>query len=126
MNFRNLAKECAGLALAKKAKEILILDVRKLTSIADYFVICSGRSNIHVETIAESIVAKLKDEGIRPLHIEGEKQAQWVLIDYIGTIVHVFYGETRKFYGLEKLWGEGERVGFQGQEKKKLKRSSRL
>jgi len=126
MNFRNLAKECAGLALAKKAKEILILDVRKLTSITDYFVICSGRSNIHVETIAESIVAKLKDEGIRPLHVEGEKQAQWVLIDYIGTIVHVFYEQTRKFYGLEKLWGEGGRVGFQGQEKKKLKRSSRL
>lgn len=126
MNFRNLAKECAGLALAKKAKEILILDVRKLTSITDYFVICSGRSNIHVETIAESIVAKLKDEGIRPLHIEGEKQAQWVLIDYVGTIVHVFYEQTRKFYGLEKLWGEGERVRFQGQEKKKLKRSSRL
>jgi len=126
MNFRNLAKECAGLALAKKAKEILVLDVRKLTSITDYFVICSGRSNIHVETIAESIVAKLKGKGIRPLHIEGEKQAQWVLIDYVGTIVHVFYEQTRKFYGLEKLWAEGERVRFQGKEKKKLSRSIRL
>jgi len=126
MNFRNLAKECAGLALAKKAKEILILDVRKLTSITDYFVICNGRSNIHVETIAESIVSKLKGKGICPLHIEGEKQAQWLLIDYVGVIVHVFYEPTRKFYGLEKLWAEGRKVKFQEEKRKKPKRSSRL
>ncbi len=126
MNFRNLAKECAGLALAKKAKEILILDVRKLTSITDYFVICNGRSNIHVETIAESIVSKLKGKGIRPLHIEGEKQAQWLLIDYVGVIVHVFYEPTRKFYGLEKLWAEGKKVKFQERKRKKPKRSSKL
>ena len=126
MNFRNLAKECAGLALAKKAKEILILDVRKLTSITDYFVICSGKSNIHVETIAESIVSKLKGKGIRPLHIEGGKQAQWVLIDYVGTIVHVFYEQTRKFYGLEKLWGEGKSIKFRKEKRKKPKRSGRL
>ncbi len=126
MNFRNLAKECAGLALTKKAKEILILDVRKLTSITDYFVICSGRSSIHVETITASIVSQLKGKGIRPLHIEGEKQAQWVLIDYVGTIVHVFYDETRKFYGLEKLWAEGKKVRVPGEKVKKPKRSGRL
>jgi len=102
------------------------LDVRKLTSITDYFVICSGRSNIHVETITESIVSKLRGKGIRPLHIEGKKQAQWVLIDYVGTIVHVFYDETRKFYGLEKLWGEGKKVRFPGEKEKRPKRSSRL
>ncbi|MFB0527807.1 MAG: ribosome silencing factor [bacterium] len=126
MNFRNLAKQCAGLALAKKAKEILILDVRKLTSITDYFVICSGRSNIHVDTIAEWIVSKLKGKGIRPLHIEGEKQAQWVLIDYIGIIVHVFYEPIRKFYGLERLWTEGRKVKFQEEERKNPEKSNRL
>ena len=126
MNFRNLAKQCAGLALVKKAKEILILDVRKLTSITDYFVICSGRSNIHVETIAESIVSKLKGKGICPLHIEGEKQAQWLLIDYVGVIVHVFYEPIRKFYGLEKLWAEGRKVEVQEKKRKKPKKSSKL
>jgi len=112
MNFRNLAKQCASLALAKKAKEILILDVRKLTSITDYFVICSGSSNIHVDTIADSIVSKLKSKRIDPLHIEGKSQAQWILIDYVGVIVHVFSEPIRKFYGLEKLWGEGGSVKF--------------
>jgi len=126
MNFRNLAKQCAALALAKKAKEILILDVRKLTSITDYFVICSGRSNIHVGTIAESIVSKLKGKRIQPLHIEGEKQAQWVLIDYVGVIVHVFYEPIRKFYGLEKLWAEGRKAKFQQEKRKKPKMSNRL
>ena len=104
----------------------MILDVRKLTSITDYFVICSGRSNIHVETIAESIVSELKGQGIRPLHIEGQKQAKWVLIDYVGVIAHVFYEPTRKFYGLEKLWAEGRKVKFQEGKIKKRKRSNRL
>lgn len=102
------------------------MDVRKLTSITDYFVICSGRSNIHVDTIAQWIVSKLKGKGIRPLHVEGEKQAQWVLIDYIGIIVHVFYEPTRKFYGLERLWAEGRKVKFQEEERKNPEKSSRL
>jgi len=113
MNFRNLARECASLALAKKAREILILDVRKLTPIADYFVICSGGSNIHVETIAEWIVSGIGMKGIRPLHIEGQKPARWILIDYVGVIAHVFYEPIRKFYGLEKLWAEGRKIKFQ-------------
>jgi len=112
MNFRNLAKECASLALAKKAKEILILDVRKLTPITDYFVICSGGSNIHVETIAEWIVSGIGRKGISPLHIEGQKPARWILIDYVGVIAHVFYEPIRKFYGLEKLWAEGRKIKF--------------
>jgi len=112
--------------LGKKAKGILILDVRKLTSIVDYFVICSGRSKIHVEAIAEWIVSKLKGRKIPPLHIEGEKQAQWVLIDYVGVIVHVFYEPTRKFYALEKLWADGREVRFQEGKRKKPESSDRL
>jgi ribosome-associated protein len=119
MNFRNLAKQCAVFALAKKAKVILILDVRKLTSITDYFVICSGGSNVHVRTVVEWIVSKLKGKGIHPLHIEGEKQAQWVLIDYVGVIVHVFYEPIRQFYGLERLWAEGRNVKFQEEKREK-------
>jgi len=122
MNFRNLAKECAGLALTRKAKETLVLDVRKLTSITDYFVICSGRSDVHVETIAQWIVSELKDRGIRPLHIEGEGQAKWILIDYVGVIVHVFHEPVREFYGLEKLWAEGRKVKI---EEEKLKKAGK-
>jgi len=112
--------------LAKKANGILVLDVRKLTSITDYFVICSGGSNVHVKTIAEWMVSKLKGKGVDPLHIEGEKQAQWVLLDYVGVIVHVFYEPIRKFYGMEKLWGEGRKVKFQEEKRENPKRSNRL
>jgi ribosome-associated protein len=93
-----------------KAKNIVILDLRKLESaMADYFVIASGSSSTHVEAIANSVekfTEELMDES--PRRVEGKRNGKWVLMDYFNTIVHVFDEETRDFYALEQLWGDGE------------------
>ncbi|WP_373500971.1 ribosome silencing factor [Desulfococcus sp.] len=97
-------------ALAKKAAGLVVLDVGKLTSIADFFLICSGRSNRQVTAIAENIQAALKEQGIRPLSIEGLKTGHWVLMDYGHVIIHVFYDSVRSFYDLEGLWADARRI----------------
>jgi ribosome-associated protein len=94
----------------KKASDILILDVRGLTSVADAFLICSGRSNRQVTAIAENIHLTLKKEGIYPLSLEGGSEGHWVLIDYGHVIIHVFYEPIREFYDLEGLWQDAARV----------------
>jgi ribosome-associated protein len=96
--------------LGKKASDILILDVRGLTSVADAFLICSGRSNRQVTAIAENIHSTLKKEGIYPLSLEGGSEGHWVLIDYGHVIIHVFYEPIREFYDLEGLWQDAARV----------------
>ena len=97
-------------ALGKKAESLVVLDVRGLTSIADAFIICSGRSNRQVSAVADHIERFLKKEGIRPLSVEGRKEGHWVLIDYGHVIIHVFYTETRSFYDLEGLWVDAKRI----------------
>jgi ribosome-associated protein len=97
-------------ALGKKAESLVVLDVRGLTSIADAFIICSGRSNRQVSAVADHIERFLKNEGIRPLSVEGRKEGHWVLMDYGHIIIHVFYAETRFFYDLEGLWVDAKRV----------------
>jgi ribosome-associated protein len=117
-------------ALAKKAEAVVVLDVRGLTSIADAFIICSGRSNRQVSAVADHIERFLKAQGIRPLSVEGRQEGHWVLMDYGHVIIHVFYKETRAFYDLEGLWVDARRivtdslkahrqtdtVGFEGEE----------
>ena len=97
-------------AMKKKAYDLVVLDVRKLTSIADIFIICSGRSNRQVTAIAEFIQIDLKKHGLTPLSVEGQKEGHWVLIDYGHIIIHVFYGPTRNFYDLEGLWGDAKKI----------------
>lgn len=97
-------------ALGKKVLGLVVLDVGKLTSIADYFIICSGRSNRQVSAIAEHIQTTLKAEGIRPLSVEGAKSGHWVLLDYGHVILHVFYDAIRSFYDLEGLWADARRI----------------
>jgi ribosome-associated protein len=97
-------------ALGKKAIDLVVLDVRKLSSIADVFIICSGRSNRQVAAIAEHIQVDLKKHGITPLSVEGKKQGHWVLLDYGHVIIHVFYEPVRGFYDLEGLWIDAERI----------------
>ena len=87
-----------------------MLRVNELTSIADYFVICTGRSDRQVGAVASGIVDSLRDDGIRPLAIEGEQAARWVLLDYGSVIVHVFAPEEREYYGLERLWAAAHAV----------------
>jgi ribosome-associated protein len=97
-------------ALGRKALGLVVLDVRELTSVADAFIICSGRSNRQVTAIAEFIQTELKKAGIKPLSIEGKKEGHWVLLDYGHVIIHVFYESVRNFYDLEGLWVDAKRI----------------
>jgi ribosome-associated protein len=96
--------------LGKKAGELIVLDVRKLSSVADAFIICSGRSNRQVQAIAEHTQNALKKRHLKPLSIEGLQEGHWVLIDYGHVIIHVFYEPVRSFYDLEGLWIDAKRV----------------
>lgn len=87
-----------------KAKDIVCLDVKPLTSMADYMIVCSGTSNRHVKSIADHLVENSKKAGHQPSGVEGENGSEWVLVDLIDVIVHVMLPDTRKFYDLEKLW----------------------
>jgi len=100
----------AEAVLDKKGFEIVGLDVAGVTSLADAFLICSGASERQVGTIADAIVRRLKTIGRRPLHVEGEQRAEWILIDYGDLVVHVFTEERRAFYALEKLWADAGRL----------------
>ena len=97
-------------ALGRKALGLVVLDVRDLTSVADAFIICSGRSNRQVTAIAEFIQIELKKAGIKPLSVEGKKEGLWVLLDYGHVIIHVFYESVRNFYDLEGLWVDAKRI----------------
>ena len=108
MNSKDLALKLADLALSKKAENIKILDLRKLTTITDFFVICTGSSDTHVKAIADSVIEGSKIYNERPWHKEGTAHKSWVLLDYVEVVVHVFLNETRNFYGLEKLWGDAQ------------------
>lgn len=87
-----------------KAKDVISLDVRSLTSLADVMVIASGTSSRHVKSLADNVLEKVKAAGFRPLGQEGERDGEWILIDLAGVIVHVMLPATRAFYDLERLW----------------------
>lgn len=97
--------------LGRKALDVVMLDVSGLTSLADTFIICSGRSNRQVSAIGEHIRTELKKAGLVPLSIEGLKEGHWVLMDYGSVVVHVFYDPVRSFYDLEGLWADAPRIG---------------
>jgi ribosome-associated protein len=104
------ALACAEAALDKKAVDLVVLDVAALTSIADYLVICTGRSDRQVQAIAQAIDEHMREQGHRPAAIEGMNRGQWVLMDYTDVIVHIFYKPVREFYDLERLWEHAPRV----------------
>ena len=106
MNSTELAEKIANLAWEKKGKEITILDLKGLTDISDYFVIVTGESELHLKAITEFIEQELKKQGIRPWHREGQQNLNWILLDYIEVVVHIFKPHIRNFYSLEKLWGD--------------------
>ncbi len=97
-------------ALEKKAKNLVILNIRNITSFADYTIICSGTSDRQVQSITSSIEDCMKKEGILPLGIEGEKGSRWVLMDYADIVVHVFYEPVREFYDIERLWSDAPKM----------------
>ncbi len=97
-------------ALAKKAQDVILLDLRNTPAFTDFFVLCSGLNQRQVKAIADAVEETLRQVKVRPAHIEGYDRADWVLMDYFTFIVHVFTPQTRAFYGLERLWGDAERI----------------
>jgi ribosome-associated protein len=97
-------------ALEKKARDLVVLEVREVTSIADYFIICSGSSDRQVQSIAQGIEENLNGAGHPPLSVEGVHRGHWVLMDFSDVIVHIFYEPVREFYDLEGLWSHAPRV----------------
>ena len=106
MNSTELAAKIANLAWEKKGKDITILDLRGLTDISDYFIIVSGESELHLKALTEFVEQELKKEGIKPWHREGQQNLNWILLDYIEVVLHIFKPHVREFYSLEKLWGD--------------------
>lgn len=101
---------CINASLKRKAKNLTILNVKELSSFADYFIVCSGTSDRQVQSIAASIRENLKEYGVIPLGIEGERLGKWVLMDYEDVIIHVFYEPIREFYDIERLWPDAPRM----------------
>ena len=111
MDSKKLALICRELADSKKAENIVILDVKKISSITDYFVIASGASEPHLRAIIDEITDKLRSEhSLRPRAIDGNLHAAWQVLDYFDVIVHVMRAEVRERYDLESLWGDAPRI----------------
>lgn len=98
--------------MGKKAMEIIALDLRGLSSVADVFILCHGRSHRQVSAIAEFVRTELKKQRLMPLNVEGIAEGHWVLLDYGHVIIHVFYEPVRRFYNLEGLWVDARRINF--------------
>jgi ribosome-associated protein len=107
---RDTALLCVRYALEKKAQDVVVMDVSATSSLADYFVLCSGRSDTQVQAIAQSIEQNLVAHGTRARSIEGLATGQWVLVDFADVIVHVFLEHVREFYDLERLWARAPRI----------------
>lgn len=111
MDSKTLALLCRKFADNKKAENIVVLDVRELSSVTDYFVIASGTSEPHLRAIVEEITSKLRDEhDLRPVRSDGSAQAAWVALDFFDVIVHIMRADVRERYDLEGLWGDAKRV----------------
>ena len=110
LNSLKTAQLTAEAADEKKAFDILILDLRGLTYLADYFVICSGSNSPQVGAIADQIMQVLAKQGVHASHIEGQTGSTWVLMDYGDVVVHIFEEQARIYYSLEKLWNDAPRV----------------
>lgn len=106
MDSKIFAEKITNLIFHKKGYDVKILDLRKVASFADFFVICSADSDTQVKAIADEIDKALRDEGIKCWHKEGYIALSWVLLDYVDVVVHIFKKETREFYNIEKLWGD--------------------
>jgi ribosome-associated protein len=110
---KELAKLCTRAAQEKKAENPVILDVRKLCSFTDFFVIISGRSTRHVQGLAEAIESEMRSKKLSTAKAEGLNEGTWVLLDFNDVVVHIFYTETRKFYDIEGLWHDAPRISLE-------------
>lgn len=106
MDSKKFAYLIAEKIFSKKGYDVTLIDLKKVASFADYFIICSADSDVQVKAIADEVEKSLKDDGIKFWHKEGYTALKWVLLDYVDVVVHVFQKESRLFYNLEKLWGD--------------------
>lgn len=107
---RELAEIAVKALDSKKGKEIRLIRIDKITTLAEYFVICTGTSNTQINALCDAVEKELTEKGEEPLHREGYRGGTWVLLDYGCVVLHVFNDEARKFYSLEHLWADGEEV----------------
>lgn len=105
---KRLARRLAKYSLEKKAYDVIVMDLRKLTTMTDFFVLCSADSETQVKAIVDHINQKMGKHNIKPWHIEGYEQLRWVLLDFVDVVVHVFQRQVREFYNLEGLWGDAK------------------
>lgn len=108
MDTKEFVDKIGELILSKKGYDVVVMDLRKLTAMADYFIICSGDADMQVKAIADEVDKVLRKQGIKSFHREGYDSLNWVLLDYLDVVVHVFHKESRAYYNLEKLWGDAE------------------
>jgi ribosome-associated protein len=108
------AQRAAHLCLDLKANDVLLLNLKPVSDMTDFFVIGSGTSDTHVRSVAERVMEELRKEGLRPAHVEGLQQGRWVLLDYVDFVVHLFHPTLRQFYQLERLWADAETVALTG------------
>lgn len=99
-------REAVAAAEDRKAVDLKVLHLGQISDFTEYFVLCSGTSERQVQAIADAVEERLRAEGVRPLHVEGYNRGQWVLLDYGDLVVHIFQEEIRRFYALERLWGD--------------------
>ncbi len=105
-------RRIAELLQDKKGIDIVLLDLRAVTDTADFFVLCSGTSDLHVKALAEEVCDQLRTTGQGPWHVEGYESRRWVLLDFVDIVVHIFRQEVREFYALERLWGDAVRTSM--------------
>ncbi len=126
MNSKQLILAAHSASEDKKGIDPLILDIRNLTDIADYFLLVHGNSDRHVRTIADGIMDHLYTQKAKPVHVEGLKESSWILVDYGSVMIHVFHYQTRQFYSLERLWGDAKVLKVsEGKHERKVKSTRR-
>jgi ribosome-associated protein len=113
---REIAVAAAEAMLEGKAEDIIILDLSSLSNFADFFVIATGLSVVHMTSLADRVQQRLAQRGIRLSHVEGLESTSWMLLDYLGVLVHIFAVESRNYYGLERLWGDAPVVDWKSEE----------
>jgi ribosome-associated protein len=120
LKANQLAERAAELAWEKKGNDIIILDVKKLTDVTDFFLIVSGESDLHVKAISDYLEEKLEQEQIKVWHREGYSNLNWVLLDYVDVVVHIFRDQSRQYYQLEKLWGDARVIRIEEDAKNRI------
>jgi ribosome-associated protein len=109
-----LVREAVRAAQDRKAVDLNLLDLKDVGSFTDFFLICSGTSSRHIQAISDAILEKLEKSGVAPQHVEGYAEAQWILMDYLDFVVHIFSEKARSFYDLERLWKRAVRIKVEG------------